>query len=74
MATDLQKPDLKALAEAIFFYVASTRDNEYELPESMTIDEFANSIVEHISTKFEIDKDEVNDKTERIINDFLIGR
>ncbi len=77
MTTTLQKTELKVLTDAVFFYVASSKDGGFELPESIEesqLSEFAERLIEHISTKFEIDRDEVNEKTERMINDFLSGR
>jgi len=77
MAT-LQKAEIKDLTDAIFFYVASTKENDdFELPEEVEEDQikdFAERIIEHLTTRFEVPKDEANEKTERLIADYLAGR
>jgi len=74
--TTLQKKDLKALTDAMFFYIASVKEVDdmdflADLPESMETHQFAKRIVEHIAAKFEVSEDEVSEKVERIIDSYL---
>ncbi|MDP1712436.1 MAG: hypothetical protein Q8K86_08265 [Candidatus Nanopelagicaceae bacterium] len=67
---------LQAMTDAIFYYVASSDDSGFEVPEVESkeqLKDFASRIVAHLSSKFQIDEDEASDKVERIIQSFMLG-
>ena len=76
MVTEMTEHKVKKMTDAIFFYVASTDNDSFEPPNHINSDDqlqdYAERIIAHIASKYDVNKDEASNKVDRIIRSFLL--